>query len=31
MLVVTGGEYAYQVKNKGYDNMYVVSLGCLKT
>lgn len=30
MLVVTGGGYAYKVANKGYDNIYVVPLGCLK-
>lgn len=30
MLVVTGGEYAYKVANKGYDNIYVVPLACLK-
>lgn len=30
MLVVTGGQFAYKVTNKGYDNIYVVPLGCLK-
>lgn len=30
MLVVTGGEYAHKVIDKGYDNIYVVPLGCLK-
>lgn len=30
MLVVTGGQYAYKVENKDYDNIYVVPLGCLK-
>lgn len=30
MLVVTGTEYAYNVSDKEFDNIYVVPLGCLK-
>ena len=30
MLVVTGGEFAYKVSNKGYENIFVVPLGCIR-